>query len=156
MKIEAFSASQIASTEGEEKPSDATPKAPIEPAGKTPPESAAKAPAEVPGNGAPAAVPAEAPPEAEAPVEGAVTVTFQKSGKPAPLPPDKSILEASEDVGVDIPSECRVGTCGACKVKLLSGEVTMEVETALTAEEKAGGTILACQAKSAADCAVDA
>jgi len=156
VEIEAFSASQIAIAEGGEKTSDATAKAPIESAGKTPPDTAAKAPAEVPGNGAPAAVPAEAPPAAEAPAEGGVTVTFQKSGKSAPLPPDKSILEASEDAGVNIPSECRVGTCGACKVKLLSGEVTMEVEAALTAEEKAGGTILACQAKSTAACAVDA
>ncbi|MBC7961527.1 MAG: 2Fe-2S iron-sulfur cluster binding domain-containing protein [Steroidobacteraceae bacterium] len=140
VEIEAFSATQIASAEG----------------GETPPDTAAKAPADVPGNSAPAAVAADAPPAAEAPAEGVVAVTFQKSGKSAPLPPDKSILEVSEDAAVNIPSECRVGTCGACKVKLLSGEVTMEVESALTAEEKAGGTILACQARSTAACTVDA
>ena len=47
---------------------------------------------------------------------------------------------------------CRLPVPRTC----VAGAVTMEVEDALTAEEKAGGTILACQAKSSADCAVDA
>jgi ferredoxin len=72
------------------------------------------------------------------------------------LTPDKTILEASEDVGVDIDYSCRVGTCGICKTKLLSGKVTMEIEDALTGEDKAEGIILACQAKATEDVAVDA
>ena len=72
------------------------------------------------------------------------------------LPPDKSILEASEDVGVNIDYSCRVGTCGICKTKLLSGSVTMEVEDALTEEDKTNNIILACQAKATGDVSVDA
>ena len=86
----------------------------------------------------------------------AVSVTFQKSDKTAPLAADQCILEAAEAVGVKIENDCRAGTCGTCKVRLLSGAVTMAVEDALSAEEKAGGVILACQAKSTAACAVDA
>jgi ferredoxin len=144
--------------DAEKKSKEATAKPSAEAAAKPPAVAATVAPAEVPDNGAPAAlVPVGAPPAAaEAPVAGGVTVTFQKSGKPAPLPPDKSILEASEDVGVNIDFECRVGTCGRCKMKLLSGAVTMAVEDALSAAEKASGMILVCQAKSTADCAVDA
>lgn len=61
----------------------------------------------------------------------APAVTFTKAGKSAPLPPDKSVLEASEDIGVNIDYSCRVGTCGVCKVKLVSGNVTMAVQDAL-------------------------
>lgn len=83
-------------------------------------------------------------------------VTFTKAGKSAPLPPDKSVLEASEDVGVNIDYSCRVGTCGICKVKLVSGQVTMEVQDALEPADKAQNIILACQAKSTADVSVEA
>ena len=85
-----------------------------------------------------------------------VYVTFQKSGKPAPLTAGLSILEAAESVEVPIDFECRVGTCGRCKVKLLSGAVTMEVEDALSSSEKSSGVILACQAKPTGNCTVDA
>lgn len=72
------------------------------------------------------------------------------------LTPDKSILEASEEVGVNIDYQCRVGTCGICKVNLTSGKVTMAVEDALTEDDKAQNIILACQAKATEDVAVDA
>lgn len=84
------------------------------------------------------------------------TVSFTISGKAAPLPPDTSVLEAAEHVGVSIDNSCRAGTCGLCKVKLLKGAVTMEVEDALLAEEKAQGIILACQAKSKTNLEVEA
>ncbi|WP_293678642.1 FAD-binding oxidoreductase [uncultured Phenylobacterium sp.] len=84
------------------------------------------------------------------------SVKFSKSDKSAPLLPDQSVLEAAEAIGVVIDFECRVGTCGRCKVPLSEGVVTMEVEDALSAEEKSGGVILACQAKSVGDLVVDA
>jgi ferredoxin-NADP reductase len=83
-------------------------------------------------------------------------VTFAKSNKTAVLTPDKSILEASEEVGVNIDYSCRVGTCGICKTKLNSGKVTMAVEDALTEDDKAQNIILACQAKATEDVSVDA
>lgn len=97
---------------------------------------------------------------AGAPVSGmraaAAVCTFIRSGKAAPLPSDKTILEASEDVGVNIDYSCRQGYCGVCKTKLVSGQVSMAVEDGLTPEDKAGQIILACQAKSMADVAVEA
>ncbi|QCR25320.1 FAD-binding oxidoreductase [Pontibacter sp. SGAir0037] len=83
-------------------------------------------------------------------------VTFAKSNKTAVLTPDKSILEASEEVGVNIDYSCRVGTCGICKIKLNSGKVTMAVEDALTEDDKTQNMILACQAKATEDVSVDA
>jgi ferredoxin-NADP reductase len=86
----------------------------------------------------------------------AATATFAKSKKSAPLAHGTSVLEAAEAVGVDIEYSCRSGTCGLCKVKLLSGTVTMAVEESLTPEDKAAGVVLACQAMSDSDVAVDA
>ncbi len=84
------------------------------------------------------------------------TVTFKTSNKSTGLQPDETILEASERAGVSIDYSCRVGSCGVCTVKLLSGEVTMEVEDGLDPDDKAKGMILACQAKSTGDVEVDA
>ena len=86
----------------------------------------------------------------------AAVATFARSNKTAALPPDKTILEAAEDVGVDIDYSCRLGTCGICKVKLLSGTVTMEVDDALTPADKTQNIVLACQAKATANVSVDA
>ncbi|TBR28776.1 MAG: 2Fe-2S iron-sulfur cluster binding domain-containing protein, partial [Reyranella sp.] len=92
------------------------------------------------------------------PVAGPATATisFDRSHKSAPLPPDKTVLEVAESIGVPIDYSCRVGTCGLCKTKLLAGQVTMEVQDALTDDDKASGIILACQAHSLGDITVDA
>jgi ferredoxin-NADP reductase len=92
----------------------------------------------------------------EAPAETTPVVSFSISQKAAPLPPDTSVLEAAEHVGVSIDNSCRAGTCGLCKVRLLRGAVTMAVEDALSAEEKTQGIILACQAKSKTNIEVEA
>lgn len=84
------------------------------------------------------------------------TVTFSKSEESTELQPDETVLEASERVGVDIDNSCRIGTCGVCVVKLLSGKVSMEVEDGLEPEEKEADMILACQAKSTGDVTVEA
>lgn len=83
-------------------------------------------------------------------------VTFSKSKKSARIhvdlqngdsPPEQTILELSEELGIGIEFSCRVGTCGVCKVKMTAGEVDQEVQDALDADDKADGIILACQAK---------
>jgi ferredoxin-NADP reductase len=84
------------------------------------------------------------------------TVAFSQSDKSAPLPADKVILDVADEIGVDIDNSCRVGTCGICRVKLLSGSVTMAVEDGLEPDDKEQGIILACQAKSTGNVVVDA
>ena len=83
-------------------------------------------------------------------------VTFAKSNRTAMLPPNKTVLEASEEVAVNIQYSCRIGTCGVCRTKLLAGAVTMEVQDGLEPGDKENNIILACQAKSTADLSVDA
>jgi naphthalene 1,2-dioxygenase ferredoxin reductase component len=59
-----------------------------------------------------------------------------------------TILDAALAAGVLYPHGCRVGECGSCKSKLLSGEVAMKpcLPDALSADERAQGWILACRA----------
>ena len=94
--------------------------------------------------------------EAQAAGVALPTLTFSASGKSAPLPPDKVVLEVADEIGVEIDNSCRVGTCGICRVKLLAGEVTMAVEDGLEPGDKENRIILACQAKSAGDVTVEA
>ncbi|MCO6416206.1 FAD-binding oxidoreductase, partial [Siccirubricoccus sp. KC 17139] len=106
----------------------------------------------------PTPVPAPAAASAEAAIPRVATaeVQFTKSGKTGALAPDQTVLEAGEAIGVEIDYSCRVGICGACKVPLLKGAVTMEVEEGLPPEDKARGIILACQAKSVGSLEVEA
>lgn len=83
-------------------------------------------------------------------------VTFARARQTALTPPTKTVLEAAEDVGVPIEYSCRVGTCGICKVHLLAGSVTMEVDEALDETDKANDVVLACQARATMDLVVDA
>lgn len=98
------------------------------------------------------------PPTITVPAIGPATATirFATSNKTVPLAPDKTVLEVAEAVGVSIDYSCRVGICGVCKTRLLDGNVSMEVQDALTPEDKARNIILACQAKSIGNLAVDA
>ena len=91
-----------------------------------------------------------------APALSLPTVTFSKSDKSAPFPPDKVVLDVAEDNGVEIDYSCRVGTCGVCRVKLLAGAVTMAVEDGLEPGDKEKNIILACQAKASEDVVVEA
>lgn len=98
----------------------------------------------------PVPIPA-APPGGVAPTDkgiAATTITFSVAGVSAALPKDQTVLEAAEGAGVEIPYACRTGECGVCVTKLISGEVTMDVQKGLDPADKAKGYILACQAKS--------
>jgi ferredoxin-NADP reductase len=72
------------------------------------------------------------------------TVEFASSGKTASVCEDQSLLEAAASVGVAIPSSCRQGQCGTCKLRLISGEVRMTSEIGLDPESKTSGFVLTC------------
>ena len=93
--------------------------------------------------------------ETKPPTAATATVAFKTSGKSAPLPSDLTVLDVAEANGVEIDNSCRSGQCGLCKIKLLSGKVTMECEDALSDDDKQQGLILACQAKSKENIEVD-
>ncbi len=63
----------------------------------------------------------------------------------------KSVLEGAVAAGLELPFSCTMGGCGACKTRLLEGEVALEEPNCLTAEERAAGMILTCVAHAHTD-----
>lgn len=59
----------------------------------------------------------------------------------------KTILEAALQNGIDFPHECKVGTCGKCKYKLVNGRISelSSSAMALSGELYQSGHRLACQ-----------
>ncbi|MFO0906886.1 MAG: ferric reductase-like transmembrane domain-containing protein [Isosphaeraceae bacterium] len=84
------------------------------------------------------------------------SVTFARAGKSGTVRSGQTVLEVAEELGVEIPYDCRAGICGQCKTRLLSGHVEMEVDDALVAADRARGLILSCQARCLDDVVVDA
>lgn len=63
----------------------------------------------------------------------------------------ENILDAAMAAGLDVPYSCKGGVCATCKAKLISGEVDMDINHALSAEEVAAGYVLTCQAHPISD-----
>ncbi|RVC71648.1 2Fe-2S iron-sulfur cluster binding domain-containing protein, partial [Mesorhizobium sp. M2A.F.Ca.ET.046.02.1.1] len=100
---------------------------------------AAPAVEEVP---APFAMPAgdEAKPLAEA----VTPVRFSLSNVDAECVPGQTVLQTARASGVRIPAACEFGLCGTCKVKKVSGEVSMSHNGGILDHEIDDGYILAC------------
>ena len=113
---------------------------------------AAAAPAPAPAAAAPA--PAAAPATAAAPA--GFQVQFSTSGVTVASAGDEMLLDLADDNGVEIDSACRAGSCLSCKVKLVSGEVDMDVDAELDDEERAEGYILACSSTAKSDVVIEA
>lgn len=81
------------------------------------------------------------------------TLTLPQIGRRIVVEDGSTVLEAALAAGVAYPHGCRSGRCGACKSRLLSGEVEMGAHTrfALSADERASGLVLACRARPIGD-----
>ena len=74
------------------------------------------------------------------------TLRLLPDGTEVECPEGTSVLQALERAGYPLPSDCRAGTCGTCKVKVASGEIEMGMylPMALSEEERDGGYRLTC------------
>ena len=81
------------------------------------------------------------------------TITIQPSGHSFSAEADETILEAGLRHGYIMPYSCRDGVCGACKGKILQGEVDygQYQPFALSDAEKAAGFALFCKTKPKSD-----
>jgi len=57
----------------------------------------------------------------------------------------ETVLDAGLRQGLDLPYSCKGGVCSTCRVKLVEGEVEMDVHYALEDYEIARGFVLMCQ-----------
>lgn len=97
---------------------------------------------------------------AAAAIEGRATCRIEIAGSDASftVPKDDLLLLAALAQGIDYPHNCRVGTCGSCKTRLVKGRISPMIDFALsplTNEELEGGYVLACQTKVRTDLTID-
>ncbi|RXZ33652.1 oxidoreductase [Oxalobacteraceae bacterium CAVE-383] len=71
---------------------------------------------------------------------------------------DDTIMRAALRAGIGMPYECNVGSCGTCKIELVSGEVVSNWPDApaLGERDRSRGRVLGCQSRPAGDCVVKA
>ncbi|MFC5064653.1 1,2-phenylacetyl-CoA epoxidase subunit PaaE [Actinomycetospora atypica] len=69
----------------------------------------------------------------------------------ATIPPDSFVLDAAQKVRSDLPFACKGGVCGTCRAKVVVGEVAMQRNFALEAEEVEAGFVLTCQSVPVSD-----
>jgi len=87
------------------------------------------------------------------------TVDFQPVGRRATVPAGETLLQAAQSAGVELAAVCGgIGTCGKCRVRLISGRLTPptgEERGIFSDSELLRGSRLACQAVPLADSTVD-
>jgi CDP-4-dehydro-6-deoxyglucose reductase len=88
-------------------------------------------------------------------------VTLQNSHRSAhrsfEVRPDQSLLDAALDAALNLPHSCKGGNCGACRARLISGQIEYPHGTplGLSKVEAAEGMILMCQARARGDVALE-
>ena len=83
-------------------------------------------------------------PQSPQSAETTSTIEFVRSAITHPARRGQTLLQAADQCGVSIPSGCRQGQCGTCKVKLLEGVVSMDAEQGLPHNLKEQGYVLTC------------
>jgi ring-1,2-phenylacetyl-CoA epoxidase subunit PaaE len=82
----------------------------------------------------------------EAPADGVeARIILHGREVTATIPSDSFVLDAAQKVRSDLPFACRGGVCGTCRAKVVVGEVRMQRNFALEAEEVEAGFVLTCQ-----------
>lgn len=84
-------------------------------------------------------------------------ITIQPSGRQFSAEADETLLDAALRQGLLLPYGCKDGACGACKGKILGGEVDQgsSVLPGLKDEDRAAGLILFCCAKPCSDLEIE-
>jgi ferredoxin-NADP reductase len=80
------------------------------------------------------------------------SVTFARSGKTATADGATSLMDAGENLGVQMPFGCRMGICQSCVVALVDGHVR-DLRTGV--EHEPGTRVQTCISAASGDCVLD-
>jgi stearoyl-CoA 9-desaturase NADPH oxidoreductase len=80
------------------------------------------------------------------------TVEFGRSGKTLTVDAATPLMDAGEQVGIQMPFGCRMGICQSCVVSLLDGHVR-DLRTGV--EKEPGTRIQTCVSAASGDCVLD-
>jgi len=86
-----------------------------------------------------------------------VLISIANSSRSFNAGADQPLLEAAADAELNLPHSCKGGNCGACKARLLRGEIHYPNGTplGLSAAERADSLILLCQARARTDLSIE-
>lgn len=84
-------------------------------------------------------------------------ITIEPSGHQFDVEPGNTLLRAALEAGIHLPYGCRNGACGACKGRVVAGEVDrgLYTEGALSEAELAAGYALFCCARPLSDLVIE-
>jgi CDP-4-dehydro-6-deoxyglucose reductase, E3 len=84
-------------------------------------------------------------------------ISVANSGRSFSAAADQTLLDAALDAQLNLPHSCKSGNCGACRARLLQGEVSYEYgpPLGLTGAEIAEQWILLCQARARTDLKIE-
>lgn len=86
-----------------------------------------------------------------------VRVSLSKSDCSFSADPEMSVLDAALKAGLNLPHSCKGGNCGACRTRLLQGEINYPngPPLGLSEAEVREGFVLLCQARACSDLTIE-
>jgi ferredoxin len=86
-----------------------------------------------------------------------VRVSLSKSDGSFSATPEMSVLDAALEAGLNLPHSCKGGNCGACRTRLLQGEIRYPngPPLGLSDAEVKEGFVLLCQARARTDLIIE-
>jgi len=89
--------------------------------------------------------------------KGPFRAQIKSTGQTFQVPEQDNLLKAALDMGLRWPHNCRVGSCGTCRTRLLEGKIKplQDFSYVLSEEDLDQGYILACQSRLRSDVVVD-
>jgi CDP-4-dehydro-6-deoxyglucose reductase len=84
-------------------------------------------------------------------------ISLSRSNISFEIAPEQTLLDAALDAGLNLPHSCKSGNCGACRARLLQGEIDYPNgrPLGLSDAEVAEGLVLMCRARARGDLCIE-